>query len=304
MSMDNQDARQFRGVWIPADIWLSKELSLQEKVMLVEIESLQHPERGCFKTNKRLAEFFNLSASRVSEVISSLARKGFIRIVNIRDGKQIVERRIFLSTPFDKPDTPSESRSTPSEKAANPLRDSEDPPSEKAEERGSSLSNTQERVSGEAIAAGADAQVAAGNVVPSAPRARSKFDPLAAKPGSVSDEVWADWCQHRREIRKPLTATTCKQQERLLANHPNPDAVISLSIANGWTGLFPEKIAHGTGSSHRPASRPSAVDQVREAIAARAAADSEAASGAARQAVAEDDRDVRPPLDGEFRRVG
>lgn len=138
----------------------------------------------------------------------------------------------------------------------------------------------------------------------SAPRARSKFDPLAAKPGSVSDEVWADWCQHRREIRKPLTATTCKQQERLLANHPNPDAVISLSIANGWTGLFPEKIAHGTGSSHRPASRPSAVDQVREAIAARAAADSEAASGAARQAVAEDDRDVRPPLDGEFRRVG
>lgn len=138
----------------------------------------------------------------------------------------------------------------------------------------------------------------------SAPRARSKFDPLAAKPGSVSDEVWADWCRHRREIRKPLTATTCKQQERLLANHPNPDAVISLSIANGWTGLFPEKIAHGTGSSHRPASRPSAVDQVREAIAARAAADSEAASGAARQAVAEDDRDVRPPLDGEFRRVG
>lgn len=161
MSMDNQDARQFRGVWIPADIWLSKELSLQEKVMLVEIESLQHPERGCFKTNKRLAEFFNLSASRVSEVISSLARKGFIRIVNIRDGKQIVERRIFLSTPFDKPDTPSESRSTPSEKAESPLRYSEAPPSEKAEERGSSLSNTQERVSGEVIAAGAVAPVAA-----------------------------------------------------------------------------------------------------------------------------------------------
>lgn len=137
----------------------------------------------------------------------------------------------------------------------------------------------------------------------SAPRARSKFDPLTAKPGSVSIEVWADWCQHRREIRKPLTATTCQQQARLLASHPNPDAVINLSIANGWTGLFPEKITHGTGSSHRPASRPSAVDQVREAIAARAAADAEAAAAPARQAMAEDDRDVRPPLDGEFRRV-
>ena len=201
MSMDNQDARQFRGVWIPADIWLSKELSLQEKVMLVEIESLQHPERGCFKTNKRLAEFFNLSASRVSEVISSLARKGFIRIVNIRDGKQIVERRIFLSTPFDKPDTPSE-------KAANPLRDSEAPPSEKAEERGSSLSNTQERVSGEVIAAGADAQVAAGNVVPFAKRG-------AAKPGTDAqfEAVWAIY--PKRDGSNPKTKALSAWKARL-----------------------------------------------------------------------------------------
>ena len=68
----------------------------------------------------------------------------------------------------------------------------------------------------------------------------AKFDPLTAKPGNVSEQTWADWCQHRKEIRKPLTATSCKQQAEDLANHPSPDAVIKLSIGKGWTGLFPD----------------------------------------------------------------
>ncbi|PZW79241.1 helix-turn-helix protein [Pseudomonas sp. 2848] len=68
-----------------------------------------------------------------------------------------------------------------------------------------------------------------------------KFDPLTAKPVNVSPEVWTDWCKHRQEIRKPLTATSCKQQGQALANHPAADAVIKQSISNGWTGLFPEK---------------------------------------------------------------
>lgn len=134
-----------------------------------------------------------------------------------------------------------------------------------------------------------------------APRAKApKFDPLTARPANVSLDAWADWCEHRREIRKPLTAASCRHQAKQLANHPNPDHVLHLSIANGWTGLFPEK-SHASSQHSRAASRSSAVDQVREAIAARAAA--EAAPGLAGQPVAEDDRDVRPPLDGEFRRV-
>jgi hypothetical protein len=73
---------------------------------------------------------------------------------------------------------------------------------------------------------------------------------LTAKPGNVSEQTWADWCQHRVEIRKPLTAKTCEQQAKALANHPAPDAVINQSISNGWTGLFPEKVL--TGAQQRP----------------------------------------------------
>jgi DNA-binding PadR family transcriptional regulator len=75
-----------------------------------------------------------------------------------------------------------------------------------------------------------------------ASRKTTRFDPLTAKPANVSTEAWSDWCQHRREIRKPLTAATCKQQAAALASHPAPDDVLRQSIGNGWTGIFPDKV--------------------------------------------------------------
>lgn len=72
-----------------------------------------------------------------------------------------------------------------------------------------------------------------------------KFDPLTCKPANVSEQVWADWCQHRKEIRKPLTKTTCERQAKTLTGHHWADAVIIQSISNGWTGLFPDKVVPG-----------------------------------------------------------
>ncbi|WP_338576277.1 DUF1376 domain-containing protein [Pseudomonas canadensis] len=69
----------------------------------------------------------------------------------------------------------------------------------------------------------------------------SRFDPLTVKPANVTEKTWADWCQHRREIHKPLTAKSCEQQAKALEGHVSPDQVLVNSISNGWTGIFPEK---------------------------------------------------------------
>lgn len=127
--------RKFQGVWIPASLWLDHSLSTNEKVMLVEIGSLEDDVRGCFATNAHFAEFFGLSVSRVSEIISGLAERGLITIDQIREGKRVVERRIRLSNPFDKPKTPSEN-------AANPFGKGGEPPSEKAKGSNTPMSNT------------------------------------------------------------------------------------------------------------------------------------------------------------------
>lgn len=79
---------------------------------------------------------------------------------------------------------------------------------------------------------------------------RARFDPLTARPENVSVDAWAEWCQHRKDIRKPLTATSCTQQARNLEGHPDPDAVLRQSIGNGWTGLFPDKIQIAPGNVH------------------------------------------------------
>lgn len=70
---------------------------------------------------------------------------------------------------------------------------------------------------------------------------KAGFDPVPQKPDSVSADAWAEWIKFRKEIRKPLTQTMCNQQAKVLDACRNPDAVILKSIANGWTGLFPDK---------------------------------------------------------------
>jgi DNA-binding MarR family transcriptional regulator len=70
--------RKFKGIWIPANIWESKELTLQEKVFLVEIDSLNNGVNGCYANNTYFSKFFGLSVTRVSIVINNLVLKGYV----------------------------------------------------------------------------------------------------------------------------------------------------------------------------------------------------------------------------------
>lgn len=91
--------RGFKGVWIPAHIWLDENLTVQEILFLVEIDSLDNSNKGCFASNKHFADFFGLSKSRVSEVISSLNNKEYISIKYELEGKEVKKRYIKV---FDK----------------------------------------------------------------------------------------------------------------------------------------------------------------------------------------------------------
>lgn len=52
--------------------------------------------------------------------------------------------------------------------------------------------------------------------------------------------AWAEWEQHRREIRKPLSATSTRQQLTRLAGMGQERAIAAIrhSIGNGWQGIF------------------------------------------------------------------
>lgn len=74
----NKENRDFKGVWIPKEIWLNTDLSIIEKVLLVEIDSLDNSDRGCFASNEYLAKFVQLSEGRVANIISDLKKRKYI----------------------------------------------------------------------------------------------------------------------------------------------------------------------------------------------------------------------------------
>jgi hypothetical protein len=71
--------RDFKGIWIPKEIWLTDKLSLMEKMIFVEIHSLDN-ERGCFASNQHFSNFFGISPRQVSTHISSLKAKGYVSV--------------------------------------------------------------------------------------------------------------------------------------------------------------------------------------------------------------------------------
>ena len=87
--------RDFKGVWIPKEIWLSNELTMQEKVFLAEINSLDN-ENGCFASNQYFAEFFGLSVSRTRNIIYSLIEKGLVKsTIFYKKGTKQIEKRVL-----------------------------------------------------------------------------------------------------------------------------------------------------------------------------------------------------------------
>ncbi len=79
--------RDFKGVWIPRVVWLDTRLNALEKVILTEIDSLDQGERGCWASNKHIAEFCQCSETKVSTAISKLITLGYLYVKNF-DGRQ------------------------------------------------------------------------------------------------------------------------------------------------------------------------------------------------------------------------
>ena len=71
--------RDFKGIWIPKEVWESNELSIMEKVLFVEIHSLDN-ERGCYASNRYFSEFFGVSERQIQNVIAALKGKGFVKV--------------------------------------------------------------------------------------------------------------------------------------------------------------------------------------------------------------------------------
>lgn len=84
-----ENKREFKGVWIPAEVWLCKDLGIVEKALYAEICSLDGKD-GCFASNAYFAKFFGISERMVSGYISSLKDHGFICVESFNGRTRIL----------------------------------------------------------------------------------------------------------------------------------------------------------------------------------------------------------------------
>lgn len=82
---------------MPASVRYDSRLRPNAKILYSEITALSNKSGFCTATNEYFSELYSLSKTTVSQLISELAKYGYIRVDIIRnDNKAIEERRIFV----------------------------------------------------------------------------------------------------------------------------------------------------------------------------------------------------------------
>ena len=75
---EENNKRDWKGIWIPKEIWLAKDISIIEKCLWAEIDNLDNG-KGCFASNDYFSNMFNISKTSISNHISTLKKQKYIK---------------------------------------------------------------------------------------------------------------------------------------------------------------------------------------------------------------------------------
>ena len=72
--------RNFKGVWIPAKVWLDRDLTLVEKALLAEIDSFTGNGRSFMKSNETIQAEYGISRNTIGRSLRKLSERGFVDV--------------------------------------------------------------------------------------------------------------------------------------------------------------------------------------------------------------------------------
>lgn len=78
--------RIVKGIWIPIEIWQDTDLSWNEKILLMEIDSFTSKGKDCHISNEYIAELLGVSTRWASQCLSHLVDLGYVKVVR-QDGR-------------------------------------------------------------------------------------------------------------------------------------------------------------------------------------------------------------------------
>lgn len=205
------ESRDFKGIWIPKKVWLDTRLNALDKVILMEIDSLDQGEKGCYASNEHLAEFCQCSKTKVSTAISKLIEYGYLYIQNFDGRKRELKSRL---SKFERQNIKNCNADIQNLKESNTVNNTVN----------NTVSDKKERKS----------------------KSKSYDEQIAEYTGNeeLQDALKA-FLQMRSFIKKPMTEYALKLMLKKLDELGNTDdtkiAILNQSITNNWQGIFPLK---------------------------------------------------------------
>ena len=205
------DNRDFKGVWIPKEVWLDTRLNALDKVILMEIDSLDQGEKGCYASNEHLATFCQCSKTKVSTAISKLIECGYLYIQNFDGRKRELKSRV---SNFERQNIKNCNADIQNLKESNTYRNTDN----------NTVSNKKERKS----------------------KSKSYDEQIAEYTQNEElQNALKAFVQMRSFIKKPMTEYALKLMLKKLDDLGNNDttkiAILNQSITHNWQGIFPLK---------------------------------------------------------------
>lgn len=95
------EKRDCKGIWFPIELYSNIELNWNEKIILLEINSLSK-NGECFASNQHFADMLGVSKKRVEGLMHDLRKKGYIttKIIYKDNTKQVVKRILRVVDPY------------------------------------------------------------------------------------------------------------------------------------------------------------------------------------------------------------
>ena len=76
--------RNFKGVWIPSELYLDTSITWTQKIILIEVDSFSKNGLECFVSNEHLAKLIGISESGIEKSIRILCESGMLKRVVIK----------------------------------------------------------------------------------------------------------------------------------------------------------------------------------------------------------------------------
>lgn len=208
------DNRDFKGVWIPKEVWLDNRLNALEKVILMEIDSLDQGEKGCYASNEHLAEFCQCSKTKVSTAVSKLIECGYLYIQNFDGRKRELKSRLSNFERQDIKKCNADIQNLKESNTDNNTDNNTDIKASKKEEKRTTYDEIIKRYTG----------------------------------NEELESSLIEFVKMRKMLKKPLTNGALKMAlnklDRLSTNDSEKIEIVNQSVMNSWLGFYELKKAH------------------------------------------------------------